>query len=49
MMQHHQYSLAEIENMVPWEREIYIGLLLAYLKEEREEVEKDKQRRQSGG
>jgi len=35
MMQHHNWSLAELEEMIPWEREIYIGLLMNYLKEER--------------
>jgi len=35
-MQHHNYSLTELENMMPWEREIYIKLLLQYLEEERE-------------
>jgi len=35
-MQHHKYSLTELENMVPWEREIYVDLLITYLKEERE-------------
>ena len=25
MMFHHNFSLTEIENMMPWEREIYIG------------------------
>ena len=37
MMQHHNYSLEELEEMMPWEREIYMGLLLQYLKEEREQ------------
>ena len=45
MMQHHNYSLTELENMIPWEREIYIGLLLEYLREEKEKVEADKRRR----
>jgi len=40
-MQHHKYSLSEIENMMPWEREIYVSLLLQYLEEEKE---KQKQR-----
>ena len=31
-MQHHKYSLTELENMMPWEREIYIGLLKNILK-----------------
>ena len=34
MMQHHKYSLTELDNMMPWEREIYVGLLLEYIKEE---------------
>jgi hypothetical protein len=41
-MQHHKYSLNELENMVPWEREIYIMLLNEYLEEE---IEKQKQRK----
>ena len=36
MMQHHKYSLTELENMIPWEREIYIGLLTKFMKEEKE-------------
>jgi hypothetical protein len=36
MMQHHNYSLSDIENMIPWEREIYINLLLQFLEEEKE-------------
>jgi hypothetical protein len=35
-MQHHKYSLGELEDMIPWEREIYITLLVNYLKEEKE-------------
>ena len=34
MMQHHKYSLTELENMMPWEREIYVGLLQNFIKEE---------------
>ena len=46
MMQHHKYSLTELENMMPWEREIYLGLLMNFLKEEKERVDKENQRRQ---
>jgi len=35
-MQHHKYSLTELDNMMPWEREIYINLLLQHLEEEKE-------------
>lgn len=34
LMQHHHWSLSEIENMMPWERYVYIDLLAGYLKEE---------------
>ena len=34
LMQHHKYSLTEIENMMPWERDIYLGLLNQYIEEE---------------
>ena len=44
MMQHHNYSLTELDNMIPWEREIYIGLLLQFLKEEEERMEKEKRK-----
>ena len=44
MMQHHNYSLEELENMVPWEREIYIGLLMNYLKDEQEQREQEKRK-----
>ena len=40
MIQHHQWSLTEIENMLPWEREIYTGLLINFLEEEKERIEK---------
>jgi len=34
MMQHHHYSLTEIDNMIPWERDIYINMLTEWVKEE---------------
>jgi|TARA_Y100000816_G_scaffold33072_1_gene21101 hypothetical protein len=40
-MQHHKYSLTELENMMPWEREIYMGLLAQWVKEENERIEKE--------
>ena len=33
-MQHHKYSLTELENMIPWEREVYVQLLIKWLEEE---------------
>ena len=40
-MQHHKYSLTELDNMMPWEREIYVGLLQNHIKEENERIEKE--------
>ena len=44
MMQHHKYSLQEIENMLPWEREIYVGLLMNFIKEENEKRKQGQQK-----
>ena len=38
MMQHHKYSLSDIENMIPWERDIYVPLLQQHIKEENERI-----------
>jgi hypothetical protein len=35
LLQYHKYSLTEIENMMPWERDIYVGLLQQHLEEEK--------------
>ena len=38
LMQHHKYSLTELDNMIPFEREIYVSLLMKYIKEENEKM-----------
>ena len=35
LMQYHKYSLTEIENLIPWERDIYVALLQQHLEEEK--------------
>ena len=45
MMQHHNYSLTELEEMLPWERELYIGLLMNFLKEEEKRQQEEERRR----
>jgi hypothetical protein len=37
-MQHHKYSLAELDNLLPWEKSIYITLLMKYIEEENEKI-----------
>jgi hypothetical protein len=41
-MQYHKYSLTEIENMIPFERDIYVAMLVQYLREEKERLERNK-------
>ena len=45
MMQHHKYSLEEIEDIMPWEREIYVGLLMKFIEEENERVKQENKKR----
>ena len=44
MIQHHKWSLTELEDMLPWEREIYLNLLSQNLKEEKAEYEKQERK-----
>ena len=45
MMQHHNYSLSELEDMMPWEREIYVGMLHQHIKDENERIKEQQKRR----
>ena len=40
-MQHHKYSLTEIEAMIPWERDVYVSLLINYIKQVNERKRKE--------
>mgnify|MGYP004333809751 CR=1 FL=1 len=35
-MYHHKFSLRELDEMIPWEREIYLSMLVNKLKQERD-------------
>lgn len=48
MMQHHGYSLAELEDMIPWERQIYVSMLLTYIEEENERLKQQNMGRRHG-
>ena len=47
-MQHHNYSLGDIETMMPWEREIYVQMLIEYIKEENEKVRERQMKAKQG-
>lgn len=40
LMQYHKYPLGDIDNMIPFEREIYIAMLIQYLDEEKQRLQK---------
>jgi hypothetical protein len=41
LIQYHKYSLTEIENLIPWERDIYVELLKAHLEEEKQKQQQN--------
>ena len=43
-MHHHKYRLEEIENMIPWERDIYVDMLINYIKEENERRKREQEK-----
>ena len=44
LMQHHKYSLTELDNMIPWEREIYVNFLAKWIKEENERIKEEERK-----
>jgi hypothetical protein len=38
-MQHHNYALSDIEGMIPWERDIYVQMLIEHIKQENKKQE----------
>jgi hypothetical protein len=44
MLQHHKYSLSELEDMWPWEREIYVNLLAEHIKEENRKIKEQNEK-----
>jgi hypothetical protein len=45
-MQHHKYSLTELDNMLPWERQVYVDMLVKFLEEENERLKEQQRQRQ---
>ena len=43
-MQHLKYNITEIENMIPWERDIYVNLLINYIKEENDRRKREQEK-----
>lgn len=43
-MNNHNYSLSDIENMLPWERDIYVTMLINHINEENEKTKAKQQK-----
>ena len=43
-MQHHKYRLDELENMIPWQRDIYVAMLINHIKEENEKRKREQEK-----
>ena len=48
MIQHHGWRLEELESMLPWEREVYVQLLLKHVKEENQKTREHNAKIRSG-
>lgn len=44
-MQHHKYSLTELESMIPWERDIYVSMLIQYIEDENQKIKQKQNER----
>ena len=40
LAQHHKYSIQDVENLYPFEREVYVSMLINYLEEVKQKIEK---------
>ena len=49
LIQHHKYSLTEIENLMPWEKEIYVTMLIDFLREEEKRMKDQQAAQQASG
>ncbi|MBL40108.1 MAG: hypothetical protein CL761_02115 [Chloroflexi bacterium] len=42
LMQHHKWSVSDIENMIPWEKEVYVNYLIKFLEKQKLEAQQAK-------
>lgn len=38
LVQHHKWSLSDIDNLMPWEKYIYVDMLQAHIRAEEERI-----------
>jgi hypothetical protein len=44
-MHHHDYSLTELDSLIPWEKDVYITLLIQELEREKLRLQQEVNRR----
>ena len=49
LMQHHKYSLLDIENLIPWEKFIYVDMLKQHIKNQEDMIRDQAAQRKSAG
>lgn len=42
LVQHHKYSISDIENLIPYERDLYFTMLIQFLEKQREEAQQQR-------
>ena len=48
MIHNHKWSLTEVENMLPWERDIYVDKLVTWVREENKRIQEQNRKQQNG-
>ena len=41
-MQYHNYTLADIEGLLPWERDLYVSMVVEHVEKERQKLEESR-------
>ena len=44
-MQQHKYNLTEIENLIPFERDIYVEMLISHIEEENKKIHEQQRKK----
>ena len=43
-MQHHNYTLADIEGLLPWERDLYVSMVMDHIEKEKQAIEESRRK-----
>jgi len=43
-MQYHNYTLADIEGLLPWERDLYVSMVMDHIEKEKQAIEESRRK-----